>query len=198
MAQPTPDPPGKPAREDVAAVLCQGTVIFNALMPERFNKAQPAVEYLIPGKNEELRTYPRHCACAMSYIVAVGTALASEAPRTDPSMRNYRTGLLPWVRGGEARLREGVHGAGLGYPPAQLIGLAGCAPLARANRSFCARVSARSHRPCWCRGGWSRRGSWGRTRYSPIAPPLTIWHWSTENPWTVSSGGRPPSAIKWR
>src|SRR6266566_6492513 len=38
-------------------------------------------------------------------------------PRTDPSVRNYRTGLLPWVRGGEARLREWMHGAGLGYPP---------------------------------------------------------------------------------
>ena len=49
-------------------------------------------------------------------MVAVGTALAG-GPRTDPSVRNYRTGLLPWVRGGEARLREWVHGAGLGYPP---------------------------------------------------------------------------------
>jgi hypothetical protein len=47
---------------------------------------------------------------------AVGTALAS-GPRTDPSVLDYRTGLLPWVRGGEARLREWVHGAGRGYPP---------------------------------------------------------------------------------
>ena len=45
--------------------------------------------------------------------VAVGTALAG-APRTDPSVRDYRTGLLPWVRGGEARLREWVHDAGWG------------------------------------------------------------------------------------
>jgi len=32
--------------------------------------------------------------------VAVGTGLrtwARPAPRTDPSERNYRTGLLPWV-----------------------------------------------------------------------------------------------------
>lgn len=32
--------------------------------------------------------------------VAVGTSLSSRvrlAPRTDPSVRNYRTGLLPWV-----------------------------------------------------------------------------------------------------
>jgi hypothetical protein len=49
-------------------------------------------------------------------MVAVGTALA-DRPRTIPSVRNYRTGLLPWVRGGRARLREWMHGAGLGYPP---------------------------------------------------------------------------------
>jgi hypothetical protein len=60
-------------------------VIFNALMPERFNKAQPAVEYLIPGKGEEFRTYPRHCACAMSYIVAVGTVLAGGLPAQIPA-----------------------------------------------------------------------------------------------------------------
>src|ERR1700758_187330 len=60
-------------------------VIFNALMPERFNKTQPAVEYLIPGKNEEFRTYPRHCACAMSYIVLVGTVLAGGPPAQIPA-----------------------------------------------------------------------------------------------------------------
>src|ERR1700712_1703468 len=31
------------------------------------------------------------------------------APRTDPSERDYRTGLLPWVCGGEADLGVGVH-----------------------------------------------------------------------------------------
>ena len=31
------------------------------------------------------------------------------APRTDPSVRNYRTRLLPWVRGAEAHLREWVY-----------------------------------------------------------------------------------------
>ncbi len=29
------------------------------------------------------------------------------APRADPSVRDYRTGLLPWVSGGKACLREG-------------------------------------------------------------------------------------------
>jgi hypothetical protein len=29
-------------------------------------------------------------------------------------VRDYRTGLLPWVRGGDARLGERVRGAGLG------------------------------------------------------------------------------------
>ncbi|MGH3302801.1 MAG: hypothetical protein ACRDOK_14170, partial [Streptosporangiaceae bacterium] len=33
-------------------------------------------------------------------------------PRTDPSVRDYRTGLLPWVCGGEAHLREGMHHTG--------------------------------------------------------------------------------------
>ena len=36
------------------------------------------------------------------------------APRTDPSERDYRTGLLPWVCGGEADLRVRVHHAGEG------------------------------------------------------------------------------------
>src|ERR1019366_3840553 len=39
------------------------------------------------------------------------------APRADPSVRDYRTGLLPWVSGGEALLREGMHRAGGGEPP---------------------------------------------------------------------------------
>jgi hypothetical protein len=39
---------------------------------------------------------------------------ARAAPRTDPSERDYRTGLLPWVCGGEADLGVGVHHAGEG------------------------------------------------------------------------------------
>ena len=34
------------------------------------------------------------------------------APRADPSVRDYRTGLLPWVCGGEAVLRVWVLVAG--------------------------------------------------------------------------------------
>src|SRR5208283_5872343 len=53
--------------------------------------------------------------------VVVGSAVAG-GPRTDPSVRDYRTGLLPWVHAafgacGEARLRAWMHDAGLGYPP---------------------------------------------------------------------------------
>src|SRR5487761_380260 len=40
-------------------------------------------------------------------IVAVGTVLA-DGPRADPSERNYRTGLLSWVPGGEPRFRPGM------------------------------------------------------------------------------------------
>jgi hypothetical protein len=58
MDQPTPDPTGKPASEDVTAVLVRGAVIFNALMPERFNKPSPLWNTLIPGKSEEFHAYP--------------------------------------------------------------------------------------------------------------------------------------------
>jgi hypothetical protein len=42
--------------------------------------------------------------------IAVGTA-SRAAPRTDPSVRDYRTGLLPRVSGVEACVRVGVHHA---------------------------------------------------------------------------------------
>jgi len=57
MDQPTLDPPGKPASEDVTAVLRAGArSFFNALMPERFNKPSPLWNTLIPGKSEELHS----------------------------------------------------------------------------------------------------------------------------------------------
>src|SRR6266511_2528917 len=43
-------------------------------------------------------------------LVAVGTALrlvARAAPRADPSERDYRTGLLPWVRASNRTLGHG-------------------------------------------------------------------------------------------
>ena len=38
------------------------------------------------------------------------------APRADPSERDYRTGLLPWVAGGEALLGVWMRDAGSGQP----------------------------------------------------------------------------------
>src|SRR5215472_7853106 len=53
----------------------------------------------------------------------VGTRIAP-APRTDPSERDYRTGLLPWVSGGKASVWVRVHVPDSGQPtggqPAEL------------------------------------------------------------------------------
>ncbi|MGH3981145.1 MAG: DUF5372 family protein [Pseudonocardiaceae bacterium] len=43
--------------------------------------------------------------------IAVGTVLAG-GPRTDRSVRNYRTGLLPWVRASKRIFGEGMRHAG--------------------------------------------------------------------------------------
>lgn len=49
--------------------------------------------------------------------VAVGTTLTG-GPRTDPSERHYRTGLLPWVFGEEAVVRHRMHNPGVWDPMA--------------------------------------------------------------------------------
>ena len=53
---------------------------------------------LLPGQSQE-GGHIATAACTKPPLRA--------APRADPSVRDYRTGLLPWVSGGKACLREG-------------------------------------------------------------------------------------------
>ena len=83
----------------------------------RCRRSPPATDAEAEPGNSTHQPQPESTTPSRPASVAVGTALrlrVRAAPRTDPSERDYRTGLLPRVCGGEADLRVRVHHAGRG------------------------------------------------------------------------------------
>ena len=197
MDQPTPDPPGKPASEDVTAVLVRGAVIFNALMPERFDKPSPLWNTLIPGKSEEFHAYtviaPPQCGDVR------GDCLCGRAPAQIPACGITALGsYLRCVAAKRACRGRGARcGSGVSACTVDRFGVT-----ARRRPSepviLCAGISPVASYPAGVVTGWSRRAPGEGSGTVRSRRRSTIWRRSTQNPWTMSSGGRPPSAVKWR
>ena len=76
------------------------------------------------GKNDandaaaicEAASHPQMHFVTPKTMIAVGTPIAGRPPRTDPSMRNSRTRLPPWVLDDEAIIGPGVKDSRCGQP----------------------------------------------------------------------------------